>query len=221
MSRFPFSLLAYNLKPYQMTGDFMRATNEGPQFDIEATMADGATKEAFWQMQADLLKTRFGLKLHFEETQIAGFDLTVQKNKLRVAGQPAPARQPEEAAGFPGPPILDKDGFPTLVNSTRPFLAFMNGRARWIANNCPVGALVDLLEQQLRQPVADSTGLGGQYNFVLQWGTQARRPSDATVTIESIQPGDDPSLPVAVQEQLGLKLISKRVTISIPSWICR
>ena len=58
--------------------------------------------------------------------------------------------------------------------------------------------LASSLSSSLRQRVLDQTGLTENYEIRLQWAPDGR------------EPGDLPSLPTAVQEQLGLKLQSAR-----------
>jgi uncharacterized protein (TIGR03435 family) len=206
---------AYKLKRYQMTTGFFSAGNQGQDFDIEATIADGITEQVFREMQINLLKTRFGMQLHFEQRQTEGFDLAVSKSKLKVAPpRIAPPQQPGEPE-FSGPPVIDRDGFPT-VKTTRPYLVIVNGLARWVANNSPVTALVEMLEQQLRAPVANTTGLDGEYDFALKWGFPRPRNREITSPIDSPPSDDVPTLVMAVEEQLGLKLVPKRLTISVP-----
>ena len=57
-----------------------------------------------------------------------------------------------------------------------------------------------MLENQLRQPVTDATGLKGEYEIELQW-----IPDASTATIESAA-----ALPQALQDQLGLRLEAKK-----------
>ncbi len=49
------------------------------------------------------------------------------------------------------------------------------------------------------RPVVDSTGLGGRFAFTLEWAPEP----------------DDPSIYIAVQEQLGLKLDPRRMLIEV------
>jgi uncharacterized protein (TIGR03435 family) len=69
---------------------------------------------------------------------------------------------------------------------------------------------MDWLVQQLSfsagRPVVDRTGLGGYYAFKLDW-TPANRVGDAD--------SDTPSLFVAVQEQLGLRLESAKAPVEM------
>jgi uncharacterized protein (TIGR03435 family) len=72
----------------------------------------------------------------------------------------------------------------------------------------PMQALVDHLSNaalQLGRPVLDQTGLRGNYDFTLEW------------TPDNLPPGDTqaPSLFTAVQEQMGLKLESRKGPVEI------
>jgi uncharacterized protein (TIGR03435 family) len=55
------------------------------------------------------------------------------------------------------------------------------------------------------RPVIDQTGLKGRYDFTLEWTPDNVPPGDATA----------PSLFTAVQEQLGLKLESRKAPVEI------
>jgi uncharacterized protein (TIGR03435 family) len=72
----------------------------------------------------------------------------------------------------------------------------------------PMQALADHLSSaglQLDRPVIDQTGLRGNYDFTLEW------------TPDNVPLGDSaaPSLFTAVQEQLGLKLDSRKAPVEI------
>uniref|UniRef100_Q01ZT8 Soil-associated protein, TIGR03435 family n=1 Tax=Solibacter usitatus (strain Ellin6076) TaxID=234267 RepID=Q01ZT8_SOLUE len=63
-----------------------------------------------------------------------------------------------------------------------------------------MGTLAKLLSSRATdRPVIDSTGLGGKFAFSLVW---AEEP-------------DDPSIYIAVQEQLGLRLVPRRMPIHV------
>jgi uncharacterized protein (TIGR03435 family) len=64
-----------------------------------------------------------------------------------------------------------------------------------------------VLGGHIHQPVVDATGLTGKYDFVVSWSFDAMQPN---------APGDSgPSIFAAVQEQLGLKLESKKVPVDM------
>jgi uncharacterized protein (TIGR03435 family) len=63
-----------------------------------------------------------------------------------------------------------------------------------------MATLAKLLSSRvIERPVVDSTGLGGRFAFRLEWAAEP----------------DDPSIYIALQEQLGLKLDSRRLLIEV------
>ncbi len=56
------------------------------------------------------------------------------------------------------------------------------------------------------RPVLDSTGLTGSYDIDLQWAAMDLHADEAASTTSN----DGPSLFTALQEQLGLKLVSHK-----------
>lgn len=66
-------------------------------------------------------------------------------------------------------------------------------------------ALAGALSQSVDLPVFNFTGLQGIYDFTLSWSKKQ----------ESAEPGDAPSIFTALQEQLGLRLESRKVAIEV------
>jgi uncharacterized protein (TIGR03435 family) len=66
-----------------------------------------------------------------------------------------------------------------------------------------IGMLVNVLAGQLHRPVIDATGLDQHYDIQLTYA-----PDDS-------QPGGAPSLFTALQEQLGLKLESRKGPVEV------
>ena len=62
------------------------------------------------------------------------------------------------------------------------------------------------LQAMLSRPVVDSTGLTGSYDIDLQWAAMDLHADEAAGATSS----EGPSLFSAVNEQLGLKLVSDR-----------
>jgi uncharacterized protein (TIGR03435 family) len=60
----------------------------------------------------------------------------------------------------------------------------------------PVARLVDYLSFYMERPVVDKTGLTGTYDFIFTYGTEESQDAGA------------PPMETALQEQLGLKLVS-------------
>lgn len=72
-----------------------------------------------------------------------------------------------------------------------------------------VANLAQMLSGVLDRPVVDKTGLAGPYSFTLKWApdhSQAPSPGGSASSTED----SGPSLPTALEEQLGLKLESAK-----------
>lgn len=73
----------------------------------------------------------------------------------------------------------------------------------------PVSSLVDRLAGELGRPVVDETGLNGNYDLTLKWTPD----EDVGGGVSSDSSG--PALFTAIQEQLGLKLESRKGFVKI------
>jgi uncharacterized protein (TIGR03435 family) len=80
----------------------------------------------------------------------------------------------------------------------------MNVRAAHIE----ITAFVRVLSNLLRRPVIDETGLSGFYDFKLEWAADPAAGGPATETA-------GPTIFTAIQEQLGLRLESKRAPVPV------
>jgi uncharacterized protein (TIGR03435 family) len=84
----------------------------------------------------------------------------------------------------------------------------VSGPGELQATRIPMPKLADLLARVLGQPVTDATGLTGVFNFTLNWSpTGTAHPDDSTA--------DGPSIFTALQEQLGLKLESRKGPVEV------
>ena len=70
--------------------------------------------------------------------------------------------------------------------------------------------LVTLLSRFERQTVIDRTGLEGPFELNLEW-----TPEDGTKATADVQDSTGPSLFTAIQEQLGLKLESRKGPLDV------
>jgi uncharacterized protein (TIGR03435 family) len=217
MSVHNFVLMAYDLKIYQLSGIGM---SDGERYNINAKIPEGATKEQFRQMQQQLLAERFGLKFHREQKEMPAYELVVAKGgpKLQESG-PEPPKDADAATPPPGPPkfAMGKDGFPEMPPG-RPGTIMMNGMATRRAVRETMAQFAGTLTNQVGRPVTDATGLTGKYDFVLRWTIRAPAAPPP--------PGSEPGAPVAldpqgptifaaIQEQLGLRLESKKGAFEI------
>jgi uncharacterized protein (TIGR03435 family) len=157
------------------------------RYDIAAK--PGAKTEVEWRlMLRNLLEDRFKLKAHSEKREKTEYALTIAKGGSKLQ-EPKEVSCPAESAPS-GPPC---------------------GRLSWsrtglAGRSAPMRMLVFVLSQSLGGTVVDETGLKGPFDMALRWAPDsdgARQPLDA------------PSLFVALQEQMGLKLQSRKGPIEV------
>lgn len=230
---------AYNVKSYQITGPAESQLNSD-RYDISARIAPGATKEQYRQMLQNLLAERFHLVLHHESKEFSGYELAIAKggSKLKEAS-------PEDAAYDPakdttprtgGPPQRDAKG---NVQMDRPGLMMMmnmgpNGvmTSKLTSRAQTISQLLETIGSQLNRPVVDKTGLTGKYDYTLEFAPDMNSgmmmkgmamppmptPPAGGAGPERAAPANDdsaPTLVTALQQQLGLRLDSKKVTLDV------
>jgi uncharacterized protein (TIGR03435 family) len=201
-----------NLVTRAYSTDFYRVAGlEGltDMFDITARIPEGTTKAQFALMLRNMLADRFHLTVHHEAREIVKYDLVVAKNgpKCKKAAELPPAGQePAPAAPAANRRTIDPAGYP-VVTPGRPGMSMTTNRARLYYPRMTMVRLADEVSAQMDSPVTDATGLEGEYEIGLYWTmeTLSARKTDAP------DPGDtEPSLPQALQEQLGLRLEQKK-----------
>jgi len=214
--------MAYDVPFFQLTAPSWMTE---ARFNIQAKVPEGASKDDLKVMVKNLLTERFHLKLHRESKEMAMYELVVAKGgpKLKESAGPPP----EQPAGLPPPPkpgeaprfAMGKDGFPELPPG-RPGTIMMNGQARHQAVNSGMDALARQLAGQVQKPVVDATGLKGKYDYSIYWSTSSRvapPPPPGVSGIDALPNTDNsgPTIFTAIQEQLGLKLESKKGPVEI------
>jgi uncharacterized protein (TIGR03435 family) len=156
-------------------------------YDIVAKVPEGATREQVQTMLQNLLVERFRLETHRESRDVAAYNLVLGKKGIQIKN----GKIPETA-------------LPGFNYATAP------GRMTLTAKKLPMRGLTGLLSQQLGRPVLDSTGLTDTYDFVLEF-----LPESSSGGHDALVESQAPPLPIAIQEQLGLKLEPTRSTIQI------
>jgi len=223
---------AYNVNGMQISGpDFLT----GDMFEIVAKVPAGATREQLREMVKNLLVERFKMTAHMETKDVPIYELVVTKGGAKLKdseGQAdlpdAPGRRGAAPAPPPGPERLKmgSDGIPALPPGRRPMMIMMPGKARWRQVDVSMADFAKQLQNQVGRPVNDATGLKGKYDFELTFAPDfsvmgrgrgvmfiapggpppgAAPGGDASTPDESA-----PSIFTAIQEQLGLKLESKK-----------
>jgi uncharacterized protein (TIGR03435 family) len=143
----------YGLRSFRIIApDCVLDRQNAPQFDIQATVAPGATREQFQAMLRNLLIDRFGLKAHREMREIPVYTLSIAKSGVKFTASSAPQ------GIFMGTPIPG---------------GFRNHTER---GSTPFDSLVSLLQNRLNSIVIDNTGLSGQYRSISATPIPSPRP---------------------------------------------
>lgn len=206
--------LAYGIPHYRLSAP---PELNRTMFNIQAKMPTDTTKEQFRLMLQNLLAERFGLKVHWETRPMEVYELVVAKGgpKLKDAA-PDPPQSAEEQPSRPparrGPPQLDANGFPVLPPD-RLGTIMMNGKAAARAHAESAEQIADRLAGQIGHPVTDATGLTGKYDYTLYWADSGARVVGPDGAIADDEAG--PNIFTAIQEQLGLKLESRKGQVQV------
>jgi len=156
---------------------------DSQRYEIEAEAGSAASQDELRQMLLSLLQDRFKLAFHREPRPVDGFVLVVGKGGSKLS--PATGNE-------------DNPGLHLDVQAGGGF------QVSWRGVDIPFAELARHLAPLVGAPVADLTGLTGNYNFTLS----------PFVGPRAINPGDGPSLFTVIQE-LGLQLESRRVSVDV------
>lgn len=193
---------------------------ETQRYDLEARVAPGATSAQVSEMLQNLIQKRFALVLHHEMRELPLYDLERTKNRpyLRPSRTGANLKMPEPGKdhGFLQIPAERTTGIWQMVSGRR---------VRVVGRNQTISELVKAIGNQAGRPVVDKTGLGGTYDFILEYalvpGTigSLGMPMPAPAS-DGLAPADDgidqpPDLASALEDQLGLKLKSSKGPLDV------
>jgi uncharacterized protein (TIGR03435 family) len=200
------------------------AVDGGALFDISAKTPPGATKVQVATMLQNLLKERFKLSLHRETVEASGYALVIVKGGPKLKPSAGPPAESERNSTVEGAVNLQtqKDGFPELFPGRNIGGTFKDGTVRIRFRDYPLSDLVQQFSFALAVHVIDKTGLGGRYDFTLEFtppengrmvGLLATLPlaagQKAPLNRNGPNPGQMDSVPTvssAMERQLGLKL---------------
>ena len=207
-------LRAYGIRQYQIEGGPSWLTTD--YFDISAKAErETATEAEMNEMLKSLLAERFGLRVHVETRPVTVHTLTVARADGRLGAGLKQTSQECEAtlaerkrtgAVPPRPSGPPAQLTPTCGLTVMGMMA-RNSAATMTMGGQPISVLVNQVSSELGAPVVDATGLTGLFDMTLEYESARRMPGQPP-------PGLDPHstdslpvpLPVALQQQLGLKL---------------
>lgn len=168
------------------------------QYEIQAKIEDSLyaamqkmtpaqQREQVDLMEQSLLAERFKLKVHFETREMPVFALVVAKDGPKLA--PAKEGEFSKLSSFPGTHQEMELTASAVTLDQFAHSPLWGGGGRLVVNQ---------------------TGLKGTYNFTLKW-----RPDQLASDTGQQSDSDAPSLFTAIQEQLGLKLVSTKAPVEV------
>jgi uncharacterized protein (TIGR03435 family) len=183
-------VMAYGMKDYQVEGPDWLSSE---RFDVAAKFPEALPKDrdkANAELQAmmqSMLLDRFKLAVHREQKTFSVYGLIAGKTGLR----------------FKAVPDCDSHHQSSGNTHYEGTCVSMDAFAEFLARRKSLPA--DL-------PVLDMTGLKGFYNLSLDWVPEPKQSADAPVAADS---PSGPSLLVALREQLGLNVETRKAPIEI------
>jgi uncharacterized protein (TIGR03435 family) len=181
---------AYNLKDYQVTGP---GWIDSERYDIVAKAADPVPDDELRQMLQTMLADRFKLVCHREIKELPVYVLTVGKDGSKM--------KQSEGEG---------------ESNTKP----QRGKMAVTVDHTSMAQFVDIIGLPLRRPVIDLTGLKGRYDFAIDLSGYLDMASTQKLMAEGHGAADmqstmETAVMMALREQLGLKLESKKSPIDM------
>ena len=192
---------AYSLGHYQLEGG--PAWVHTDRFDVIAKAETdiprpvaGGPPGPFHFMLRALLAERFKLAVHQEKRDLPIYELHLARADGKLGqGLRRSDFDCTTAEKMPDGRLRDRnDGRPTCGMSMR--------GAQITAHSIPLSRLVEVIEGNVHRPVVDRTNLRGLFDIDVAWASNPTDPSK-------------PSIFTALQEQLGLKLVSARGPVEV------
>lgn len=193
----------YDIRPYQLIG--MPDWGDSSRYDVAATTASPMPPRQMETMLQNLLAYRFDLSVHHEQRDIPGYALVLARRDGKLGpNMHASAKDCESALAKP----LDSAAAKAEYDLCSPQM----GLARLKMSGYPIAFLVEGLKRIFEKPVVDKTDLSGTFDMEVSW-TPDPTMLPTGVPAPPVETG--PSIFTALDEQLGLKLISDRVPVDV------
>lgn len=196
--------IGYDVTSFRISS---RVSLDEAAFDLEARLPAGATKEELREMLRNLLAERFHLRSHIESRDFPAYEMVVAKSGLKIT---------ESATHAPGATARDsREGFP-VIPSGRPGLRSamsVSGEYQLVrlrAQLESLSAFANFISLPGEPPVVDRTGLTGLYDFTFEYTLDPPGAPPAGAEPPLVE-----NLLVAVQRQLGLQLIPKKLPFDV------
>jgi uncharacterized protein (TIGR03435 family) len=197
--------VAYNVRPYQLIG--LPAWADTARFDVSATTGVAVSPQQMYSMLQSLLADRFDMATHREQRQLPAYSLVVARPGSKLGKGIQPSTKDCESMGA------------TPLNSTTAQSEYdgctpQMGLARLKVSGVRISFLASGLTRILERPVIDKTSLSGTFDMELSWTPDPTMMPNGVTSPPNVPPGG-PSIFTALEEQLGLKIVSDRAPVDV------
>jgi uncharacterized protein (TIGR03435 family) len=207
---------AYDLRSPQVARDAWQKLPEWAQaewYTVEARAEGNPTRADVRQMVRSLLEERFQFAAHVEKREGQVYALEVGRPGLGLKPHPegasctlSSAQVDETRYPHAYPPYK---AFPVRCGVFKRVLSHIN-ESRFEMLNVTMQQIADSLGPRLPISVIDKTGLAGRYDAVLDFG-----PEQLPSNLDSSDELGFPVLQVALEKQLGLKLVKQNAPVDV------
>jgi uncharacterized protein (TIGR03435 family) len=192
--------IAWRVQSYQVVGAPAWLTTR--RYDIVAKVDDVPPPSQLLLLRA-LLADRFKLAVHNETREMSRLALVLARSDGRLG--PQLTKSSFDCAAYMAGPHPPPEPGRTPPCATRIGPTAMSGKAISMAQ------LANSLSPFVNRYTVDKTGLAGGFDVELTW-----TPDPAPPDIDTPPPSDTgPSIFTAIQEQLGLKLVSEKGPVDV------
>jgi uncharacterized protein (TIGR03435 family) len=157
------------------------------RFDVLAKVPLGTTKAQFQVMLQQLLVERFGLTIHREMKVMSVYALVVGKGQPKL----------EKSESLDEPSF--KELFPNFKDLPPPGRGRLTPPRHVVFRNMTMSDFAERLSRRAKdyfdRKIIDKTGIGGAYNFELQW-----------FSVQTVERQGGERIFEAIEKQLGLRL---------------
>lgn len=192
------------------------------QYDLNARVPAGTSRDQLKLMLQGLLRERFQLTFHRLSKEFSVYGLTVAKTGSKLRENAAGLQPPAPGAPDPGPDRSGYPQFPAGQSGLRSSL--VDGRVVLIGRGVPLSSLIGFLSAQLatitgpvtfaRGRIFDHTGLASKYDFTLTYaGSMGIGAALSPPAVDA--PSGGLILTEALEKQLGLKLTRTTASLDV------
>jgi uncharacterized protein (TIGR03435 family) len=200
--------LAWEIQPFRISGG--PAWIDSIRYNVSAKADhDVEWKEATLMLQSPLTD-RFQLTMHRESKDLPIYALVLAKKDGKLG--PRLIESKEDGCTKADPSALQ----PEPGKAPKPQCDMLAGTFRRLkGTSVPPGELALAFGNILGRMVVDKTGLTGNFDIDLAWTPDDTQYLQLPPGVPAPPPSDGPSIFVALQEQLGLKLESQKGPVEV------